>query len=444
MRSEINNSIVNDKLLFIRKALEIGSNDVVVKESCVIFELLFKKVISQALSILPFEDREQILQKEREVGKGTKGYQHFTFGEIIGLFRECNLLTKWSEYSNKDLGLLKSIDLNAIVKLRNNLVHEASNCTSFEARLIVEYLFNWLAVLGYNDLNQSISSAFSRDTGSLCEGCTASEKSQESKNKKDGKREKSIYQPTYENEKEWLRIQANNALRVDSKAFQYVMSNLENKNNLLAIDVGCAEGYVTYSRFSKYKEQFKGIIGLDINTVKIEEANKSINDPIFSFYELDIEDNSMEESLKNVLEQNNVQGFDLVFSALTIHHLQNPIKMLSRLRRMMNKGAFIMLRGSDDGSKLAYPDEENLISEILKLTLKAKGVSDRLNGRKIFNQLWRAGFRNIKMLYDIKDTVGMDFDERHDLFIESFNYRKDYYKKLMNAEPENEQHKQDH
>ena len=63
--------------------------------------------------------KKRKLWKFESVTGKDKGFEEFTFGQICGLLRESNLLSKWAKYLNKDLGVLQSINLSTFVNLRN-------------------------------------------------------------------------------------------------------------------------------------------------------------------------------------------------------------------------------------------------------------------------------------------------------------------------------------
>ena len=69
--------------------------------------------------------------------------------------------------------------------------------------------------------------------------------------------------------------------------------------------------------------------------------------------------------------------------------------------------------------------------------LSCDGISDRLNGRKIYSQLVSSGYKNVKMINWVKEVSGMDLDERNEIFIERFSYRKNYIKTQCEKDPYN-------
>lgn len=95
-----------------------------------------------------------------------------------------------------------------------------------------------------------------------------------------------------------------------------------------------------------------------------------------------------------------------------------------------------MIRGSDDGSVVAYNDND-LVKKIIEHHTATPGISDRFNGRKIYYQLYTSGYKHIKMMNYVKEISTKDFDERMDVFNERFLYRKNYVANLLKKDPTN-------
>ena len=90
--------------------------------------------------------------------------------------------------------------------------------------------------------------------------------------------------------------------------------------------------------------------------------------------------------------------------------LQDIQQVLKKLKLLLNQNGAIIVRGSDDGSKLACNDE-NLVGKIINLYNKAEGISDRYNGRKIYSQLWESGFKDVKMFFNVLDTSQLNKEQ---------------------------------
>ena len=153
---------VNNKMGFIEQAYNLKQFDVVVKECCGLFEIVFKKIFSEALAQLPLQERIELIEEEKKIGELKKGVQEFGFGQLVGLFRKTNLMKKWAKCSGRDLGLIDSMNFNSIVELRNKLTHDGANCNEFEADLVYNYLKSLLASYGFVNLEKAISSSFEK------------------------------------------------------------------------------------------------------------------------------------------------------------------------------------------------------------------------------------------------------------------------------------------
>lgn len=153
---------VDDKMSFIQQAYELGQYAVVVKECCGLFEVVFKKIFSEAVINLPYKERVEVMEIEQKIGEAKKGVPDFTLGQLVGLFRQSDLMKKWAKCSGRDLGLLDSMNFNSIVDLRNKLVHEGAVCSQLEADLVYNYLKNLLASYGLVNLEKAISTSFEK------------------------------------------------------------------------------------------------------------------------------------------------------------------------------------------------------------------------------------------------------------------------------------------
>ena len=109
----------------------------------------------------------------------------------------------------------------------------------------------------------------------------------------------------------------------------------------------------------------------------------------------------------------------------------------------MEPGSYIIVRGSDDGSKLCHPNSD-LMEEIIKRCADLPEASDRYNGRKLFAQLTNSGFRDARVFSTMTDLSEFDFDGRAALFAESFAYRSDAFKRRMEAVPDDTARKKEY
>ncbi len=243
----------------------------------------------------------------------------------------------------------------------------------------------------------------------------------------------SQYSPEYGREARRLKIQARETRNADMPAINYCLERL-NKDKIYVLDAGCAYGYVTKDRFANISNAF--VMGVDRSQGCLDTARQSFSAPNIVYEQLDLESEDFNENLEDLMDKHDIPKFDIIFSSLVIHHLNNPQKFLRRLRRYLNDDGYIIIRGSDDGSVMTYNDN-GLIDKVINLHLSTDGISDRENGRKIYHQLISSGYKNVKMLNYIKDLSGLNLDQRYEFYLERYDYRKNYLKMVADKDPYN-------
>ena len=244
----------------------------------------------------------------------------------------------------------------------------------------------------------------------------------------------SSYKAENKSELKRLRIQAINTREPDQNAIKYVLDHMPQKEQLSILDMGCAYGFVTKDRFAKIPNA--KVIGVDRSEILIEYAKENSMFNGASYYVLDLENEEVIDNLYEIMQKENIEKFDIIFASLVIHHLKNPNKLLRNIRKVLADDGYVIIRGSDDGSIVTYNDD-GLIQKVVDLHLSCDGISDRLNGRKIYSQLVSSGYKNVKMINWVKEVSGMDLDERNEIFIERFSYRKNYIKTQCEKDPYN-------
>lgn len=247
----------------------------------------------------------------------------------------------------------------------------------------------------------------------------------------------SIYDASYGDEFERLRIQSNNSYSSD---MDVINKNINKDKIHTVLDVGCAYGFVGKSRFDD--SCFSKIIGIDSNSKCIDKARELNSDPRFDYSVINIELDDFEEKMKSIMSEHSITSFDVIYASLVIHHLKDPNKFLRRVKKFLSSEGILIIRGSDDGSKMAYNDD-GLMKKIIELTLKVPNVSDRYNGRKIFSLLKKAGYEHITMHSYMRDISSLDDEEREQLFNESFSYRVNYVRREFESAPYDSEKKKD-
>lgn len=243
----------------------------------------------------------------------------------------------------------------------------------------------------------------------------------------------STYDATLSKEQNRLKIQSDNTYEYDMQILNKILADNPDKT-FNVLDVGCAYGFVGRSRF--IGDRFKKIIGIDRQAQCIESAleiaKKDDKYRKFKYHTINLEGKDFESQLDTAAYAADIDKFDIIMATQVLHHLKEPVAVLQKLRKFLAPGGYIIIRSSDDGTKIAggEDNEDNkLIKRIVRATNAIEGVADRRSGRKIYGRLLKAGFtpENIHMYSFMRDTSDMDYDERMKLYYESFDWRLDCF-----------------
>ena len=241
----------------------------------------------------------------------------------------------------------------------------------------------------------------------------------------------SIYDLSFDKERERL---VNQGGRYDAEN-QKILDEYLTGDKYIVLDVGCAQGYVTTQTYRKSK--YKKVIGIDINEAGIQEAIQSAPSKKYSYYTLNAEQDDFVTQMKSIMAKEHIKGFDVISCFLVLHHFKDGAKAIKQLKQLLNKGGMLIIRGSDDGTKISYGDD-GLIEKVIKSSYQVDGLSDRQNGRKLYTWLVDAGFFNVKMHASVTDTSNMTYEEKQGLFQVSFGYRINYFKKQLEEHNDDE------
>ncbi len=194
------------------------------------------------------------------------------------------------------------------------------------------------------------------------------------------------------------------------------------------LDVGCSTGSVTRDVFSPFGERVR-LLGIDKFAHCVEGFNASAPGNM-SAAQLNFDDDDWEPALSKIMCEKGIDGFDLVYCALSLHHMADSAGVIKKLWKYIKHGGHVFIRTCDDALKIAYPNEEP-IYEIIKKTASVPRVSDRFHGRKAHSILYKAKFKNIELRSFLIDTAGKDISERYAMFYSTFVWRKNYFKNQL-------------
>jgi len=416
----------------IKNNIDAQAYTVAAGEAVKIIELAFRKLLVDGLALVSDKDRLKVMQAIIEIGKGEKGVESFGLGQMLAVLRKSKFNDAWEASTGASLNAIKMINFDALNEIRIKLTHDAADASQFEAEILYQAVQGILQGFGEVLLNEGAGAARRNSAPqpkSDVEDSTVKELIQKTQ------AGESSYSPVQFDELERLRIQCELVEAVDLRAFKYALNLMDKKKGLVGLDIGCSEGFVTHERFSSFG-MFEHVVGVDKSKEAIEQAKINDYEGNYSFHAADLESRGGIATLKNALKEQGASGFDVIFSAYVFHHLKNPIKVLRELRKLLNLNGVIIVRTVDDKLSASYPDQEEIVHKIFELSDRIPGMSSREHGRKLYNELWKTGYRNLNMYYEVLDTVGKSIDERLMLFQDNFSWRPNYVKRAIEAFPE--------
>lgn len=415
---------LEDRIDVIRAQIQHGHHTIAAKESAALIEFAYKEFYRRSLGRLTVDDRRKVFEVEQEIGEGRRSVEDFTFGQLVGLFHRTRFLKRWSDATSASTRGLQIIRIERLVGLRNAIVHEQHEVGRAEAELFLSCLQTVLETFGILSLEDAFG---------------APPREQEKPNRivnrqvdrsgQMGRKSGYRWEPAAEQTR--LRLQAESTLAFDRQVVGVARSRMADTAPLFAIDLGCSDGEVTASLLTS-ELGFARVLGVDREEDAIARANQRGQSHL-DFVVMDLEDPQLVPRLEHWLRSNRGEHFSLVFSALTLHHLASPIRLLRNLRHLMAPRTAMVVRGFDDASMMLFPDPEERVERIVELTARQPGVSDRYNGRRLYHWLYRAGFRDIQLMTSLRTTADLTSAERHQLFIESFEFRRRYFVDIDDA-----------
>ena len=187
----------------------------------------------------------------------------------------------------------------------------------------------------------------------------------------------------FKNELKRLKIQANYIWVKERKKLQYFGL----KDGITMLEVGVGPGYVTELLLKDFPNL--EITGVDINKMLISEAMRRFsNDPRVHIKHASVYDLPFDN-----------ETFDLAYVRLVLQHLEQPLRALKEIKRVLKKrGKIVILDVDEELLGIMDPDFMNWKKYNKQLSkLQAKKGGDRRIGRKLVYLLKKAGFKNVEL-----------------------------------------------
>lgn len=148
-------------------------------------------------------------------------------------------------------------------------------------------------------------------------------------------------------------------------------------------------------------------------------------------------------SVRQMLRENGLPGFDLIDLTLIIKDRTNPELIVSQLSEYLNpQGGIIYIRELDDDLVYGYPDPKGLVKKMVKLLHLDYGAGNRHTGMKVFSYLREAGAQKIYMSDKIISTANRNASQRQRICDAYFSYLKPEMRILVQEHPENDEYRE--
>ena len=237
-----------------------------------------------------------------------------------------------------------------------------------------------------------------------------------------------------------LKIQQNLMIEFDKETYARVLNC---GTNLTVLDVGSNNGDFIMNRMG-LKDNVYMVIGLEYDAKCVEIANEKYNDSRGYFYQINVEDDILGEKIESILEERQIEKFDVINLSMIILHLKNPFKLLKTLRKYLRKGGVVVIRDIDDGINYAFPDQDGDFARVVDICQQNETSGYRHSGRQIYTLLKRAGYADIKLEKAGLSTIGMSFEEREALFDTYFSFILDDCHIMVERYPDNKNYLDDY
>ncbi len=236
-----------------------------------------------------------------------------------------------------------------------------------------------------------------------------------------------------DHERERLNTQLHILKKFDSDVYDRILSG---RKGLSVLDIGCNEGNLTMDRFGKRPEVRK-IIGIDINADAIESAKSNFENEKASFYLLNGEDADFGYDLAEIREKHDIDKFDIIHISMLLLHMENPSKLLKRIKPLLSKGGKLFIRDIDDTLTFVHPDPMGGFNRMIRICAREELSGYRHSGKEIYSMLIENGFRNVALEKKGLDTSQMTLEEKDALFHTYFSFIYEDTKILYLRNPEN-------
>lgn len=213
---------------------------------------------------------------------------------------------------------------------------------------------------------------------------------------------------TSQRETDRLKLQTKLLRKFDADVYQQIFNEYVKPDIL---DVGCGNGDMIFDRLKDCCHDFR-LIGVERDEEKVSEASLKYESYGVSFIEGDVEGAEFIDTLAEKMNEFGIENFDIINISMLLLHLKSGCSLLRKLRRLLKPDGAIIIKDIDDGINYAYPDDGNMFERIYRICDNNETSGERRNGRQIYTNLYRAGFRRIDLKKSGFTTIGLNYEEK--------------------------------
>ena len=233
-------------------------------------------------------------------------------------------------------------------------------------------------------------------------------------------------------------------LRVQNKLLAcYEMPVLEQifagGRELTVLDIGCNDGMKTVERFAV--DAVSRVIGLEYNPGLAQKAQQTYGDERFSFYAFDVEAEGFAERLRAIMEERQVDGFDVIYLSFVLMHLRDVSNLLTAIRPFLKENGKLFILEANDRVSTLSNDPNGLLGEFLEILRKEPYSGNREVGAVIGEKLADCRYRDIYVWHDFVSAGEGESEKKQAMFTTFFTYLPEDILLLLAAQPEREEYR---
>lgn len=242
-----------------------------------------------------------------------------------------------------------------------------------------------------------------------------------------------------ENEAKRLELQSQIGLKFDKDLYLKIFNKYSAP---IILDLGCGDGNQLCSRLGGI-ENYQ-IVGIEYDENQLKRAQSNHSKENAHYYLLDVESNDFVTQLREIMEMNHIDSFDIINIALLLKHLKNPSRLLYKLRKFLNSNGTIIIREYESCVEYAYPDPHNHFERLFDIYRRDEFAGYSHTGREVYHMLYEAGYTKVQIERLGCPTIGYTPEEKEVEFNVSLAYLKEDLRLLVEKYPNDQKYRDDY